>query len=288
MRIILLICMLSTLACHTGRKSTKVSEKKDALLWRISGKGANPSYLYGTIHIICAEEFSISDSLESAMERAGKLYLELDMDDPMMMLKTAQLSMLKDGSIKELAGKERFEKLEKFMKDSIGVPTVLFNRMKPFALMSLMYSKIPGCSRTESYELKLVEMAKKGKREVVGLETVEEQFAVFDRIPDSTEVRIIMDMIDDFEGQRKQFAEMTQLYRKRDLDGLGALIRSSPGMAGMEDVMLVDRNKRWIPIMEKAMSKDAVVFAVGAGHLPGEEGVIRLLRKAGYKVEPVE
>jgi uncharacterized protein YbaP (TraB family) len=133
-----------------------------------------------------------------------------------------------------------------------------------------------------------MDMAKKGKKEVVGLETVEEQFGIFDRIPDTTELRMVMDMIDDFGTQRRQFSEMSQLYRKRDLDGLGAMIQSSPDMAGMEDVMLWDRNKRWIPTMEKAMSSSPVLFAVGAGHLPGEEGVIRLLRKAGYRVEPVE
>ena len=288
MRIILVIAILSALSCKTSRKATSTTEKKNALLWRVSGNGAKTSYLFGTIHIICAEDFSIGDSLKSAFERSDRMYLELDMDDPKMMMKTAQLSLLKDGSIRELAGKERFERIERFMKDSVGIPTMLFNRLKPFALMSLMYTKIPGCNRTESYEQKLVDMAKKNRKEVMGLETVEEQFAVFDRIPDTTEIRMVMDMIDDFEGQRRQFAQMTQMYLKRDLEGLGAMIQSSPDMAGMEDVLLWDRNKRWIPLMEKAMSSGPVLFAVGAGHLPGEQGVIGLLRKAGYRVEPVE
>lgn len=288
MRIIVVIAVLSALACKTSNKAAVSVENKDALLWRISGKGANPSYLFGTIHIICADDFSIGDSLKSAFERSDRLYLELDMDDPKMMMKTAQLSLLKDGSIRELAGKERFERIERFMKDSVGIPTMLFNRMKPFALMSLMYTKIPACGRTESYEQRLVDMAKKDKKEVVGLETVEEQFAIFDRIPDTTELRMVMDMIDDFDAQRRQFTEMTRMYLKRDLEDLGAMIQSSPDMAGMEDVLLWDRNKRWIPLMEKAMSSGPTLFAVGAGHLPGEEGVMRLLRKAGYRVEPVE
>jgi len=287
MRTLAIIAVLAAFACNTTRKQA-VKPRTDALLWRITGKGSNPSYLYGTMHIVCAEDMSIGDSLKSAMDRSGRLYLELDMDDPMMMMKTAQLSMLKEGSIKELAGQERFERIEKFMKDSIGLPSTLFNRMKPFALMSLMYTKIPACGRTESYEQRLMDMAKKDKKEVVGLETVEEQFALFDRIPDTAEVRMVMDMIDDFDAQRRQFSDMTQLYLKKDLNGLGAMIQSSPDMAGMEDVLLWDRNRKWIPTMEKAMSSGPVLFAVGAGHLPGEEGVIRLLRKAGYRVEPVE
>jgi uncharacterized protein YbaP (TraB family) len=59
-------------------------------------------------------------------------------------------------------------------------------------------------------------------------------------------------------------------------------------MAGYEDLLLINRNKNWIPVMEKAMSTQATFFAVGAGHLPGKDGIISLLRNAGYTVNPVE
>jgi uncharacterized protein len=66
------------------------------------------------------------------------------------------------------------------------------------------------------------------------------------------------------------------------------MISASPDMAGFEDLLLVNRNMNWIPVMEKAMLAQGTFFAVGAGHLPGNEGVISLLKKAGYTVVPVE
>jgi uncharacterized protein YbaP (TraB family) len=81
---------------------------------------------------------------------------------------------------------------------------------------------------------------------------------------------------------------MTEAYKKKDLYALANMISASPDMAGYENLLLVNRNKNWIPVMEKAMTAQSNFFAVGAGHLPGNDGVINLLRKAGYTVSPVE
>ena len=260
-----------------------------ALLWEISGKGLSaPSYLYGTIHMICPEDFSFSETLQKSFEASQQVYLEIDMDDPMMALKSAQLSLLKNGSIKELMTAADYEKLQRFMKDSIGMPMLLLNKMKPFTLMSMLYTKVLPCPKMESYEQRFTALAKKQQKEVLGLEKLEDQFAVFDRIPDSAEVRMILDMIDNFQEQRTEFAKMVDLYKRKDIDALANLISASPDMAGYEEVLLINRNKNWIPVMEKAMAAQRSFFAVGAGHLPGKQGVITLLREAGYTVRPVE
>jgi uncharacterized protein YbaP (TraB family) len=66
------------------------------------------------------------------------------------------------------------------------------------------------------------------------------------------------------------------------------MINDSPDIDGFEDLLLVNRNKKWIPVMKAEMNRSACLFAVGAGHLPGTDGVIDLLRKEGYTVSPVE
>jgi uncharacterized protein YbaP (TraB family) len=168
------------------------------------------------------------------------------------------------------------------------MPLTIFNKMKPFTLMSILYTKVLPCPKMESYEQSFMSMAKQQKKEILGLEKLEDQFAVFDKIPDSAEVIMILNMIDDFDGQKKEFAKMTDAYKRKDLQALEKMINASPDMVGYEDLLLVNRNKNWIPVMEKAMSAQATFFAVGAGHLPGEDGIISLLRKAGYTVSPVE
>ena len=114
-----------------------VQAQENALLWQVTGKDLKqPSFLFGTIHMICPEDFSISDSIRSTFNRTGKLYLEIDMDDASLMIKTVQLSMLKQGSIRDLMNSESYTRLERFMKDTIGMPMIMVNKMKPFTLLS--------------------------------------------------------------------------------------------------------------------------------------------------------
>jgi uncharacterized protein YbaP (TraB family) len=265
-----------------------IHAQEDALLWRISGGGLDkPSYLYGTIHLICPDDLRLSDSLPSALARSTKLYLEIDMDEPGLMLKTMRLSMQTSTTLKELYTAEQYARLDHFLKDTLGMGASLFNRMKPFTLLSALYARIPACRKSVSVEERILDMAKKQRKEVLGLETLDDQFAVFDRIPDSAQARMILDMIDHFPEQQEEFIRMVDAYRNQDLSALSAMMNASPDMVGFEEVLLLTRNRNWIPVMQKAMAQETVFFAVGAGHLSGHEGLLSLLRKSGYEVHPL-
>lgn len=264
-------------------------QSERALLWRISGNElTQPSYVYGTIHMICPEDLKIGDSLRNSVGNAERIYLEIDMDTPGMLLKTMKLSMLESGSIKDLMSTVDYQRLESFMKDSIGMPMFLLNKMKPFTIMSMMYTKLLPCNKSASYEETLMKLAKKQNKQVMGLESIEDQMAIFDQIPDTMETRMLMSLIDDFHGQKAAFANMVSAYLQKDLNKLGQMISESPDIDGFEDLLLAKRNRKWIPVMMKQMKQSSCVFAVGAGHLPGEDGVINLLRNEGFIVSPVE
>jgi uncharacterized protein YbaP (TraB family) len=281
-------------ACSSSKKTTAVAPPKDevvienALLWQVSGQGlSSPSYVYGTVHIICKEDFQFSGTLKEKFREAKNIYLELDMDDPNMMMKMASLSMMKGQSMKDLMSPADYTYLSAYVKDSLGMPMMLFNKMKPITLMSLLYTKALPCSASESYEQTMVAMAKQQKKDIKGLEKIEDQMAVFDKIPDSVEAKMILDMIKNMPEQKAQFAQMVAAYKKEDLKSLSNAMSESPEWKGFEDIMLTNRNKNWIPVMETAMKESTTLFAVGAGHLYGKEGVINLLRQAGYTVTPV-
>jgi uncharacterized protein YbaP (TraB family) len=261
---------------------------ENALLWTVSGKGlASPSYLYGTIHMICKEDFLFSTTLRDKLGESKNIYLEIDMDDPSMFMKMATLALMKDKSLKDLMSSADYELVSKYVKDSLGMPMMMVNRMKPIALMSLLYTRMLPCSSNESYEQKFVEIAKASKKQIKGLETIESQMAVFDKIPDSVEAKMILEMIRTMPEQRKQLAEMVASYKKEDLAKLSNQMSESPEWKGFEDILLANRNRNWIAVMEAAMKEGSQMFAVGAGHLPGKEGVVNLLRKSGYTVTPV-
>jgi uncharacterized protein YbaP (TraB family) len=228
----------------------------------------------------------MSNTLKEKFEGAKNVYLEIDMDDPNMMMKTAMLSIMKDHSLKDIMSDKDYKELSAYVKDSLGMPMMIFNKLKPMTLMSLLYTKILSCP-SESYEQHFVDMAKDRHKEVKGLEKIEDQMGVFDKIPDSVEAKMLLEMIRNMPEQRKEFAEMVESYKKEDLNKLGDEIGDSPEWKGYEDIMLVNRNKNWIPVMSAAMKEGPQLFAVGAGHLPGRDGLVNLLRKAGFKVEPV-
>jgi len=288
-----LVAVLVIFSCKTQKNSGSAPKEnyatvENALLWQVSGNGlTSPSYIYGTIHMICKEDFLFSSTLKEKFAASKSLYLEIDMDDPSMMMKMAMLSIMKDHTLKDIMSTNDYNELSAYVKDSLGMPMMIFNKLKPMTLMSLLYTKILSCP-SESYEQQLMEMSKQQKKEINGLEKIEDQMAVFDKIPDSVEAQMILEMIRKMPEQRVQFAEMVTSYKTENLAKLGEEINNSEEWKGYEDIMLVNRNQNWIPVMSAAMKTGSQLFAVGAGHLPGKDGVITLLRKAGYKVEPIK
>jgi uncharacterized protein YbaP (TraB family) len=97
-----------------------------------------------------------------------------------------------------------------------------------------------------------------------------------------------MNIVNDFDTQRKEFTRMSIIYKSQDLDALYQLMVESPEMMDSQELLLDRRNRNWIPIMEPAMKKASTFFAVGAGHLGGSQGVLELLRKQGYKVKAIQ
>ncbi|MFT4017851.1 MAG: TraB/GumN family protein [Agriterribacter sp.] len=261
----------------------------NSLLWEISGNGlTKPSYLYGTVHMICRKDFLMSEILKRNFAAADKLYLEVDMDDPSMNMKMLQLSMLQGKKLSDFFNKEDYEKLNVFFRDSIGMPLTMFNTMKPFVLFSIISLKTLNCPDQESYEMSFVKMAREQNKEVLGLETIEEQMKIFDNMPDSVQAQMLMRYANEFYEQKEDFSKMIALYKAQDLQALYDQTISSPDIAGSEDVLLFNRNQKWIPVMEGAMKESRVFFAVGAGHLAGDKGVINLLRTRGYTVKALK
>jgi uncharacterized protein YbaP (TraB family) len=279
--LLLTICSIQSIA---------QTDKTNALLWEISGNSLKqPSYLFGTIHMICKEDFTFSELAKQKFNASKQVYLELDMDDPKLQPVMMGLMQLPGNeSLRNKLGENNFNKLDSFLKKQTNMNLAVFDRFKPMMVMSLLAQRLLSCAAMESYEMNFVKMASEQKKELLGLERVEDQVSVFDAIPDSLEIRSIMNMVNDFESQKKEFTRMSSLYKAQNLDSLYQLLVASPEMMGSQELLLDRRNRNWIPIMESAMKKSSTFFAVGAGHLAGSQGVLELLRKQGYKVKPIQ
>jgi uncharacterized protein YbaP (TraB family) len=273
----------------TLKVSAQVPTEK-TLLWEIKAPGASKSsYLFGTIHLICPDDFYLSDALKSAITKTEQVALEMDMDDPAMMGKMMQTMNMKPGNqLSKLVSDAEYKRLAKFYKDSVGVGLAMFENAKPFVLMGPLFTSVLGCE-PKSYEMALVELAGKQKSEVIGLETVEEQMGIFDTIPYKDQVKMLLSMIDSLPQARKEFRDLVNLYKSENIQELyTATTKSSFGMEENQDIMLYDRNKKWIGRIKNIIAEKTTLFAVGAAHLGGDKGVIALLRKEGYTVTAVK
>ncbi|MGB3184118.1 MAG: TraB/GumN family protein [Cyclobacteriaceae bacterium] len=272
-----------------AQQETATDAPEKSLLYRISGNGLQqPSYLYGTIHIICPADFTVPDYVKGALEEAEVTVLELDMDDPSFMQQMQQNMVSPDMSnfAQNMDEADR-EKLDATLKKQYGPGIDQLGIMKPFVIQNMILVKYLPCEQQASYEAEFIQLSEAQEQEVIGLETVAFQFSVFDQIPAGQQVEWITEMLNDSVGTINKFGEMVEVYKQKDVEGLNDLMLQDDQFDEYADLLLYDRNANWIPKMEQIMSEQSAFIAVGAGHLGGDKGVLALLEGEGYTVEPV-
>lgn len=285
--------LLATLVTITSLAQQGKAE--NTLLWKISGNGIEkPSYLFGTIHMICEEDAILSANLKKALNECDEVYFEVDMDNLLeMMGALGKMKMKNDTTLQDLLSKADYEKVKKYF-DSKGsmLPFSMLETYKPILAASTLQEGSMPCENTAMMEQVIMDEAKENGKKVKGLETMSYQAGVLDSIPYKLQAEQLVAYIDKAlkgEEDDAELKEMFKAYKSQDLKRLEKLlVETDPGMASFTDILLFHRNQNWVEKLRSLLSKKALVIAVGAGHLPGEKGVISLLRKAGYKVTPVE
>jgi len=286
------LSMIFFMGCKAQSESSfEVKKDGNTLLWRVSGNDLKqPSFLFGTFHLLCKEDIHFSDALKRAIKSSDEIYMEMDLDDPSTMLSGMLYMNMKDGKkLQDLYTPEEYQRLQNYFSDTLQMPMMMFQKAKPYFLVALLYPKMMNCSTPAGIEEELMKIAKEHKKEIKGLETMQFQASVFDSIPYEWQAKELLKNIDSFSVYKNEFEQMLDLYKKQELDSMRNMITKSEfGSEKYEDLLLNDRNKNWVKQLKEIMKNESVFVAVGAGHLVGDFGLINLLRKEGYKVEPLE
>jgi uncharacterized protein len=274
--------------CFWVNNSNAQIPTQHTLLWKISSPNIQqPSYLYGTIHVMCPNQIVIDTSIKVAFNQSEQLYLEIDLDDPNMMATAMKTMMMPDTfSLEKLVGKIDYDSMNTIFKNSAGMPLSLMGKAKPLLLMSAVFPAILKCN-PDGFEKHFQTMAKARNMELKGLETLEYQMRVFDTIPYKVQADMLKNMLYHLDSARLQFNEMVKIYQSKDINAMQQLTTKDPEFGKYDAMMLQNRNQNWIPVIIAEAKAKPTFFAVGAAHLGGTNGVITLLRKQGYKVEPV-
>src|SRR5688572_27166421 len=178
---------------------------ENTLLWEISGNGLKtPSYLFGTMHLLCADDARLSVNLKKAIREADRIYFEIDMDDLQQMMGAFKYMRMTDNTkLSDLLTKEEYTRVrEYFEKNRSILPFSMMERFKPYMLTSLISESGMGCEKTNGMEMSIMQEANQYDKEILGLETAEFQAGLFDSIPYQKQAKELLTYIDSIDSYK--------------------------------------------------------------------------------------
>ena len=297
-KILLFAAIIAGFACNTQAQ----------ILYRISGKGLeSPSYIVGTYHLAPSSFADSIPGMRQAVEQTNQVCGELDMMDafkPENAARMLKAQMLPEGvTLSSLLTAEQLERLNALLLDVMGSNlndeafAAQIDKLTPAALSTTL-SLQSYLKRTESFNpMELIDnyfqmLALQSGKAVKGFETVDFQMGILLGEPLEKQVNDLMCLVDNFEKNDEIVNRITTAYFSQNLKQIEEAMEEEADFdCGTteedEDRLINNRNRNWVEVMPDMMAEQPTLFVVGAGHLCGEKGVLKLLEEAGYTVEGV-
>lgn len=288
---------LVPLASHSAECRPVAAEKTDAskrqdftrgLLWKIETPGSAASYLFGTYHTSDPRITTLPCPVQDAFDRSASYTMEV-IANGAGIVSMAQAMFFSDGqTLKAVLGEPLYQETLRAIGNT-GTAGGIDN-MKPWAVM--MTLSAPREARGLFLDMALQLAATRNNKPTYGLETMQEQIAVFNGMSLDDQIALLRDTVQNHQLIQSAMEDLTQAYLKRDLGALLALSEKfKPSDARIHDAMmdrlLTQRNANMAERMQVRLKEGNAFVAVGALHLPGESGLLQLLSTAGYRVTRV-
>jgi len=260
------------------------------LLWEISKPGAETSYLFGTIHSEDPEVLALPAPVRQSFSGARRVVLEVMMDLDSMVYASTSMLMMDGRKLSELLDRSLFSKTATLM-EARGVPGPVLEHMKPWAVAITLAMPVPETGVV--LDLSLYQQARADDKQVYGLETIQEQLGVFDGMKIEDQVALLKDTVEQYDQIDVMHRALLDAWKQQDLGEMMAINEASmqTGDRQLAQVfqqrLLIDRNLRMLERMQEHLDAGKAFIAVGALHLPGEQGLLSLLGRRGYTLKPV-
>ena len=280
------------------------TENAGALLWKIERDGRPTSYLFGTVHLTDDRVTKLSPAVLSALKEAKAIALEVaDLSEnatATVIAQSAPLAIYSHGRrLDQMLTPSEYESVKNVVSRS-GLPADLAALFKPW-IVSMILS-VSDCERTKVQEgkrvldMKIAETGKSLGIPVVGLETIPDQLAALAAVPEQQQLDMLRVSLRFAHRMNDLMETLVQLYLDRRITAalpLQLAMARQAGVgegafAGFQQKLLTERNEKMISVAEPLLTQGGVFIAVGALHLPSKNGLVALLRQAGYTVTAVE
>ncbi len=264
-----------------------MKKKKKSLIWKItspSNSNSN-SYLVGTMHVRDAKAFVRLEDMYQCIDATQVFATEFNLEEANHELTANRLDLKEGESLENLLGEKKYQKIKKIIRKGFGLDISFFNQSIPFLLINILTEKILSDDMQSSLDATLWEYAKQQEKTTIGIETLGEQMEILEHIPLSYQIKQLKDLAKNIAKFKKQIIKTTELYQEEDIQKLYKKVNKSLG--SLKKLMLVDRNILMAERLSKIVEETSICFAVGAGHLSGKKGLIKLLKNKGYQLKPI-
>lgn len=265
------------------------------LLWKVSDAN-NSLYLLGSFHMLKTTDYPLAKSTDVAFDDAEQMYFELspeEMNNPALGQKMAQAAMRTDGkTLQQSVSAETWKKFEASAAKN-NLPAANFQGFEPWfvaLILSVTEMQKVGLNPALGLDKHFMDRAAKAGKPAKGLETGASQIAIFDGMGVKQQEQFLQDALDESADMKKKIDELHSTWRNADDKALFNIMAKEMSQKYPElyQTINLDRNKAWLPKLEamlKDNDKDDVMVVVGSLHLVGDDGVIKMLKSKGYKVE---
>ena len=253
-----LLGLLGTLSAHP----------KSSLLWKITGNGLQkPSYLYGTVHSFDNRAFKFAKLAEKYIAECDAFGMEINMEnlgnlDLFGMMK--YITMPGDTTLRMLMSAGQYAKLDAFVRDSLHLSLAMFDKIKPMFLMGMGEEMSLEQDSSEFLDMYLMKKAEARQKEIIGIETIEEQIKALDLIPLKEQAKMVLEMVEpDTTKEENSMNDLVDIYALGDLDALYAFYKKEDLSNTFNAALITDRNHRMADRIDSIMQKKSLFTAVG-------------------------
>lgn len=269
--------------------SDTATKYERGLLWRVESPGVAPSFLFGTLHSDDPRITRLPAPVRQAFDGAKSLTLELLLDAGAMASMAERMFYTDGRTLPGVVGAELYARAREVLREE-GVPDVGLERQKPWVVVMML--SMPRPKHGPFLDALLQAQATEQRKPVYGLETIAEQLAVFDDMAQADQVMLLKETLASHKQMRALLEELTQSYLARDLGQLMRVAdRYRPADSRVYDRLmqrlLADRNRIMAERMVPRLKEGNAFIAIGAAHLPGANGVLDRLERAGYRLHAV-
>lgn len=263
-----------------------MSKNKSSLLWEITHPDfVDAAYLFGTMHVQDRRAFRFNAVVLKKLAHCTAFATEFNLEEAANGMPPATIQLPAQRTYQDYLSPKQLAKLARVLQRQTGISVAPFTRLRPLILIQAVTSHL--LAKEEQYPLDeyLFRQAKQQEKKLLGLESFADQLHILEQLPLSVQFKSLIDISKNFRRFRKQVLLTTNAYASGDVQRIFKAAKKSA--QGMRGILLYNRNVKMVKTFLEYATQYKLLAAIGAGHLGGKKGMLRLLKQQGCKIYPI-